>query len=51
MKVLVGKSPAMEAQSEVTVGGGTLNVTEPVGWYKEDILWSILHPELCLASS
>lgn len=49
--MLVGKSPAMETQSEVTVGGGTLNVTEPVGWYKEDILWSILHPELCLASS
>lgn len=49
--MLGGKSPAMETQSEVTVGGGTLNVVEPVGWYEEDIFWSILHPELCLASS
>lgn len=40
----------METQSKVTVGRGTLNVTEPVGWYEEDILWSIVHPELCLES-
>lgn len=41
----------MESWRKATVGGGTLNVTGPVGWYKEDILWSILNPELRLASS
>lgn len=41
----------METQSEVTAGGGTLNVAGPVGWYKEDSLQSVITPELCLASS
>lgn len=51
VKMLVGKSPAMETRSKVTIREGTVNVTEPLGWYKKDILQSVLNPEICLAST
>ena len=45
------KKPSYGNTEQSRCGEGTLNMAGLVGWYKEDILQSMLNPEICLASS